>query len=248
MRKSLLALALVGSFAGTAAAQDAYWVNSNGDIWHNSRGECWRTINWTEAKAIPECEGGKYAKPVPRPAPKPVAVEPPKPVEAPKPLVVEAPAPPPVVVEAPKPVVVVPVAPVEPPKPVIEKQTISLNAKTMFASGKGELADTSDLDKLVTDLKKVSDLKGVSVEGYTDPMGKPDANDKLSQQRADSVKAYLIKNGIPAEKITASGKGSAKPVVEMSACKGKKGKALSECLAPNRRIEVSIDGTITITR
>ena len=234
MRKFLLVFILAGSFAGTATAQDAYWENSYGVIWRNSYGECWRSGSWTEAKALPECEGGKYAKPVPQP----VAIAPAKPVEEPKPVVAKA-------VE---PVAVAQPAVVEARKPVVEKQTISLNAKTMFASGKGELSDTSDLDQLVVDLKKVSDLKGVAVEGYTDPIGNADVNNKLSQQRADSVKAYLVKNGIAADKITATGKGSANPVVAMSACKGKKGRALSNCLAPNRRIEVNIDGIITVTK
>lgn len=220
MRKSLLALVLAGSFSGIAIAQDAYWIDSTGRFVRDSYGECLHTSSWIEAQAIPECEGGRYAKPVPKP----------------------------VVVEAPAPVVAPPPAPVAPPKPVVRKQTISLNAKTMFATGKSELADTSDLDTLIIDLKKVSDLQDVSIEGYTDPTGKPATNDRLSQQRADSVKAYLIKNGIAAEKITATGMGSANPVVEMSACKGKKGKRLSDCLAPNRRIEVSIDGSITITK
>lgn len=224
MRKSLLSILCIVSFTGIANAQEAYWVNSNGEIWRNSRGECWRTINWTEATALPECEGGKYSKPTP------AVASPSRSTEASRPVVAEAPK------------------PVARPTAEPAKQSISLNAKTMFASGKGELADASELDKLVVDLKKVSDLKGVTIEGYTDPIGDPAVNDRLSKQRADSVKAYLIKNGIAAEKITATGKGSANPVVEMSACKGKRGKALSDCLAPNRRIEVQIDGTITVNR
>lgn len=220
MRKSLLALVIVGYFSGVAAAQDAYLVDIYGAFEHDSYGKCLRTINWTEAKAIPECEGGKYAKPVPKAA------------EAPKPVVAEAPV------------------PVVAPEPVVEKQAVSLNAKTMFATGKSELTDTSALDELIVDMKKknVSDLKEVSIEGYTDQSGKPATNDRLSQQRADSVKAYLVKNGIDADKITATGKGSANPVVEMSACKGKRGRALSACLAPNRRIEVSIDGIMTVIK
>ena len=225
MRKSLLAIVIVGSFSGIATAQDAYWVDSSGQMVRNSSGECWRTISWTEAQAIPECEGGKYAKPAPKAA------------EAPKPVVVEAP--PPVVV-----------APVVAPEPIVEKQAVSLNAKTMFATGKSELTDTSSLDELIVDMKKknVSDLKEVNIEGYTDQTGKPATNNRLSQQRADSVKAYLVNNGIDADKITATGKGSANPVVEMSECKGKKGGALSACLAPNRRIEVSIDGIMTVIK
>jgi len=48
------------------------------------------------------------------------------------------------------------------------------------------------------------------VLGYTDPSGSATANQRLSQQRADAVKSYLMKrHGIDGSRITATGKGSA---------------------------------------
>jgi OOP family OmpA-OmpF porin len=76
----------------------------------------------------------------------------------------------------------------------------------------------------------------VNVEGYTDQIGNPRYNLKLSQQRADAVKAELVARGIPEERIRTSAMGSADPIVT---CEGVTGEALVTCLAPNRRTEVA---------
>ena len=78
-------------------------------------------------------------------------------------------------------------------------------------------------------------VRKVKVLGYTDPLGSDDYNLKLSQRRADAVKAELVKNGVPAEIITAMGMGEADQVVT---CDGKTGDALKECLKPNRRVVI----------
>jgi len=76
----------------------------------------------------------------------------------------------------------------------------------------------------------------INVEGYTDQIGNPQYNLKLSQQRADAVKAELVALGIPEERIRTSAMGSADPIVT---CEGVSGEALVACLAPNRRTEVA---------
>ena len=78
-------------------------------------------------------------------------------------------------------------------------------------------------------------VRKIKVLGYTDPLGSDDYNLKLSQRRADAVKAELIKNGVPADIITAVGMGEADQVVT---CDGKTGDALKECLKPNRRVVI----------
>jgi OOP family OmpA-OmpF porin len=75
----------------------------------------------------------------------------------------------------------------------------------------------------------------VFVAGYTDRIGDDEYNLKLSQRRADAVKAQLIADGIPANRIHTSAEGSADPLVT---CPGLGGEALIQCLAPNRRTEV----------
>ncbi len=67
------------------------------------------------------------------------------------------------------------------------------------------------------------------VEGHTDSTGSDKINAKLSQQRADAVRDYLIENGFPADKITAKGYGSTNPIGDNKTSKGRQ---------ENRRVEI----------
>ena len=53
----------------------------------------------------------------------------------------------------------------------------------------------------------------ISATGYADLSGSEEYNQKLSLQRADAVRDYLIKGGVPAERITVAGRGEADPAV-----------------------------------
>lgn len=77
------------------------------------------------------------------------------------------------------------------------------------------------------------EFKLVMVSGYTDRISSEAYNQKLSERRANEVKAYIVSQGIDASRLQAVGKGESEPVVD---CKGVKGKKLIECLAPNPRI------------
>jgi OOP family OmpA-OmpF porin len=74
----------------------------------------------------------------------------------------------------------------------------------------------------------------VFIDGYTDKIGDKDYNLGLSQRRADSVKAVLVANGIPPERIVVTAHGMENPIVS---CPDATGDALIACLAPNRRTE-----------
>jgi len=56
------------------------------------------------------------------------------------------------------------------------------------------------------------------------------------------VKAYLVRQGIPARKINAEGRGESEPVTG-DTCSGQRGKALIACLEPDRRVDVSVTAT-----
>jgi len=72
----------------------------------------------------------------------------------------------------------------------------------------------------------------VLIEGHTDSTGSEALNQKLSQDRAESVRQYLIANGVlPANKITARGFGSSRPLASNATARGR---------AINRRIDVII--------
>jgi outer membrane protein OmpA-like peptidoglycan-associated protein len=69
------------------------------------------------------------------------------------------------------------------------------------------------------------------IEGHTDNVGKEEDNIKLSQQRAETVKNYLVKKGIKANRITAKGYGATKPVADNTTPEGRQ---------KNRRTELNI--------
>ena len=81
----------------------------------------------------------------------------------------------------------------------------------------------------------------INVNGHADRLGSPQYNQKLSERRADAVKAYLVKQGATAAKIETYGFGK---TLQVKSCPDQKDrKALIECLQPNRRVEVEVLGT-----
>ena len=86
------------------------------------------------------------------------------------------------------------------------------------------------LNNIVNVLNEYKNAK-FSVEGYTDTSGNKAKNQKLSEDRAYSVKAYLIDKGIDQARLTAKGFGPEKPIASN---KTKKGREL------NRRVEINL--------
>ena len=84
--------------------------------------------------------------------------------------------------------------------------------------------------RAATTLKEFAELK-VSIEGHTDSRGDRQYNVDLSQKRADSVKNFLIQNGVAAERLAAKGFGPDKPVDPAET---------EEAHAKNRRVEFKI--------
>lgn len=127
--------------------------------------------------------------------------------------------------------------------PTIEKITLSSDALFAFNKSMLNASALSRLDELAENIKKVKMLEDVVLVGHTDRLrsdGHPERNQLLSEQRAESIKQYLIGKGIHAEKIHASGAGSSQPVVQCSS-KLRKAKQIV-CLQPNRRVEITLRG------
>ena len=61
----------------------------------------------------------------------------------------------------------------------------------------------------------------VEIQGHTDNVGKEDDNLKLSQERADEVKKYLISKGIEESRVTAKGYGATMPIADNATEPGK---------------------------
>ncbi len=146
----------------------------------------------------------------------------------------KAPAPAPVVapaaaVTAPAPVVV----PAKPaPQPV--KQAITIQAEALFDFDKSVLkpAGKKSIDDAIAKMKQV-DVEMVIATGHTDSFGTDAYNQKLSERRATTVKEYMVSQGIPAAKITISGKGETQPVATNKDAAGR---------AKNRRVDIEFKG------
>ena len=237
MKKLISMLAISAAFAGSAMAQtaptappyapvtqdikaatpkSAYVQDARGVIARDPFGLCWRTGYWTPADAVPGCDAPICKAPEKLENGKCVA--PPAPV-APAPAPV-APAPAP----APKPVAPVPTA-----------QKVSFAADAFFDFDKSTLKPEgkAKLDDLSSKLGAIN-LEVIIAVGHTDSVGTDAYNQKLSERRANAVKAYLVSKGVEANRVYTEGKGEKQPVADNKSAEGR---------AKNRRVEIEVVGT-----
>ncbi len=101
-----------------------------------------------------------------------------------------------------------------------------------FETGKANLMESAFtvLDELVAYLNRKDDEK-IELGGHTDNVGSAASNIKLSQDRANTVRAYLLTKGIDPARVTAKGYGMSQPIASNKTADGK---------AQNRRTEVKI--------
>jgi OOP family OmpA-OmpF porin len=104
--------------------------------------------------------------------------------------------------------------------------------KILFDTGKTSIQQDSDavLDKLTAIAMRCPDAH-VEISGHTDSVGNDDTNMQLSQQRAEAVADYLVKAGIPPERLNAVGYGKTRPIASNDTEEGR---------AQNRRIEFDV--------
>jgi outer membrane protein OmpA-like peptidoglycan-associated protein len=129
------------------------------------------------------------------------------------------------------------------PTQYADEVRVSFEAEPLFSFDKSHVRSdqSSKLDEFVASLKGTH-YDSISVIGYADRIGSEDYNQKLSERRANSARNYLVRQGIPAGKITAVGRGESEPVTGDS-CNGQRGKSLIACLEPDRRADVSVNAT-----
>jgi len=115
-----------------------------------------------------------------------------------------------------------------------KRWTITLSGQVLFEFNKAKLMDIAKqrLDKVVSALKEADADKSITVYGYTDSVGSASYNDKLSQDRADAVRSYLVSQGIDASRISAKGMGEKNPIADNSTPEGR---------ANNRRVEIVVE-------
>jgi outer membrane protein OmpA-like peptidoglycan-associated protein len=113
-------------------------------------------------------------------------------------------------------------------------------ADVLFETAKYNLSNDAQL--------KLAKLSGIiqahpglnlAIEGYTDTTGSEDFNMKLSQQRADTVRQFLVSQGLSPDIIISKGLGPTNPVADNSTAAGRKA---------NRRVEIILSGEVIGTK
>jgi outer membrane protein OmpA-like peptidoglycan-associated protein len=110
------------------------------------------------------------------------------------------------------------------PLVVVTKTNIEIKDKVYFKTGAATIEEKSFalLDQVALALKSHPDIKKLRVEGHTDDVGPDDANLRLSQARADSVRAYLLGPGkVEAARLVAVGYGETKPLTSNGSSRGR---------------------------
>jgi outer membrane protein OmpA-like peptidoglycan-associated protein len=109
---------------------------------------------------------------------------------------------------------------------------VTFDCVILFATGKSDLnaSKKTTLNKFAASLKETPETD-VTIYGHTDNKGSREVNEKLSNDRAASVAAFLKSNGIASERMTTEGKAFDEPVADNSTAEGR---------AQNRRVEIYI--------
>jgi outer membrane protein OmpA-like peptidoglycan-associated protein len=114
----------------------------------------------------------------------------------------------------------------------VEKK-MNFAARNIFFNANSDqltINSTIPLDEIVSLLLANSSVR-ITIEGHTDTLGKQDVNKSLSQKRAETVKNYLVQNGVEESRVTAVGYGSEKPIDTNKTADGR---------AKNRRVELKL--------
>jgi outer membrane protein OmpA-like peptidoglycan-associated protein len=116
---------------------------------------------------------------------------------------------------------------------VVRRDRIELKQQVHFQPNRAViLRDSYDvLEEVAQALKNVPNAL-IRIEGHTDNVGKRRENLELSQARAEAVRDYLVKEGIPEDQLRAIGYGQKRPIASNSTRAGR---------TLNRRVEFRID-------
>ena len=116
----------------------------------------------------------------------------------------------------------------------IARNQIVISEKILFDTGRASIKKVSHgiLDAVVSVLGDFPDIQ-VRIEGHTDSQGSASSNQRLSERRANSVRQYIIDNGVEESRLTAQGFGEEKPIDTNRTSKGR---------SANRRVEFHIVG------
>lgn len=210
------ALAL-GILSGAASAQNpdnkALLEDTRNAAVKSGFGLCWHTGFGPPPASSPECDPNYVAYVAP-------------------PAVTPAPPPP------------AQIAALTPPAPKPMAQKLTMDADTLFDFDKATLrpAGRDSLDTFVGKLKDISPETIMTI-GHADRIGTDRYNQRLSEQRVATVKAYMVSKGVEQGRIYSEGKGETQPVTKAGDCVGPKSAKIIACLQPDRRVDIEVIGT-----
>ena len=109
-------------------------------------------------------------------------------------------------------------------------------ANIEFQSGKADIEKESEelLNQIAQELKEKNGLK-LKITGHTDDVGSEESNLMLSQNRAKSVKEYLVKRGIESKRLETEGKGEKEPLVPNDSPENRKKNRRTEFLIIDKK-------------
>ena len=113
-----------------------------------------------------------------------------------------------------------------------DKLYVALPSGILFDVDKAEIKPTAkdSIAKAAEVLVKYPDTY-ITVEGHTDSSGTPEYNQKLSERRADAVRDQLLRDGVPASRVSVKGYGESNPVADNATPGGRQS---------NRRVQLEI--------
>jgi OOP family OmpA-OmpF porin len=128
--------------------------------------------------------------------------------------------------------------------PLAIYEKVVFDANVLFDSNKSDLrrAGRDTLDAFVGKIRGL-ESQSVMAIGYADRMGGTDSNQILSEERVDSVKAYLVASGVAAERIKTSGWGETRPTTRAAECKDANNPRNVACMQPDRHVFIEISGS-----
>ena len=123
-------------------------------------------------------------------------------------------------------------------------ERVAFDANVLFDHDKSDLrpAGRDKLDQFARDIRGL-DSQSIVAIGYADRMGTDSYNQVLSQQRVDTVKAYLVSKGVASNRVQTRARGESQPTTALSDCKDAKNATNIACMQPDRHVFIEISGT-----
>jgi outer membrane protein OmpA-like peptidoglycan-associated protein len=120
-----------------------------------------------------------------------------------------------------------------PKPPTLLMTTVLTDDKVRFKSGRAELSDEAgrDLDQLVAKLKADNQPAYIEIQGHTDATGSDAMNQQLGLKRAEAVRLYLARAGLPLPRMTTISYGESAPLADNNSREGR---------STNRRVQVIV--------